>query len=76
MTTSHRQTPERNPTAEALHARRDDLARRELDVRRLLEMVPAAAYATDAQGLITDFNRRAVECWGREPKRHDPLDRY
>jgi len=44
--------------------------------RRLLEVMPAAAYTTDAEGLITDFNRRAVELWGREPKLNDPLDRY
>ncbi len=44
--------------------------------RRLLEVVPAAAYTTDAEGLITDFNQRARELWGREPKLNDPVDRY
>lgn len=44
--------------------------------RRLLEVMPAAAYTTDAEGLITDFNRRAVEVWGREPNLNDPVDRY
>ncbi len=44
--------------------------------RRLLEAMPAAAYICDADGLITYFNQRAVKAWGREPKRHDPLDRY
>jgi PAS domain-containing protein len=38
--------------------------------------MPAAAYTTDAEGLITYFNRRAVEVWGREPKLNDPIDRY
>jgi PAS domain-containing protein len=38
--------------------------------------MPAAAYTTDAEGLITYFNRRAVELWGREPKVNDPVDRY
>ncbi len=47
-----------------------------LDFYRLLETLPAAAYSTDAEGLITFYNRRAVTVWGREPKRHDPLDRY
>ena len=42
----------------------------------LLGVMPAAAYTTDAEGLITSFNRRAVEVWGREPKLNDPLDRY
>ncbi len=44
--------------------------------RRLLEVMPAAAYTTDATGLITYFNRRAVEVWGREPQLNDPIDRY
>ena len=44
--------------------------------RRLLEVIPVAAYTCDAEGLLTHFNRRAVELWGREPKLNDPLDRY
>lgn len=47
-----------------------------LDFYQLLETLPAAAYTTDAQGLITYFNRQAAAVWGREPKRQDPLDRY
>jgi len=42
----------------------------------LLEVIPAAAYTTDAEGLITQFNHRAVGLWGREPKLDDPIDRY
>jgi PAS domain-containing protein len=44
--------------------------------RRLLDKLPAAAYTCDATGLITYYNRRAVEAWGREPKLNDPIDRY
>ncbi|MEA2708912.1 MAG: two-component system, chemotaxis family, CheB/CheR fusion protein [Phycisphaerales bacterium] len=47
-----------------------------LEVRRLLEMLPAAAYTCDARGLITYFNRRAVEVWGREPKLNHDEDRF
>ena len=47
-----------------------------LEFRRLLEKLPAAAYTCDPEGLITYFNRRAVELWGREPKLNDPVDRY
>ena len=47
-----------------------------LEVRRLLEMLPAAAYTCDARGLITYYNRRAVEVWGREPKLNDVTDRF
>ena len=47
-----------------------------VDFRRLLEVIPAAAYTTDAEGLVTQFNQRAVGLWGREPKLNDPIDRY
>lgn len=45
-------------------------------VRRLLDVLPAAAYICDTQGLITYFNEHAVEVWGREPKLNDPMDRF
>jgi PAS domain-containing protein len=51
-------------------------ARSDLDFRRLLEMLPAAAYSTDAEGFIVHFNQRAVKAWGREPILNDPRDRY
>jgi len=51
-------------------------ARGDLDFRRVLEALPAAAYICDAQGLITYYNRRAALAWGREPKLNDPEDRY
>src|SRR5690242_12024395 len=47
-----------------------------LAFRRLLEKLPAAAYTCDSEGLITYFNARAVELWGREPKLNDPADRF
>ena len=37
----------------------------------LLAKLPAAAYTCDAEGLITYFNDRAVELWGRAPKLND-----
>ena len=49
---------------------------RDLRFRGLLEMLPAAAYTCDAQGLITYYNERAVELWGRAPALHDPADRF
>jgi PAS domain S-box-containing protein len=45
-------------------------------VRLPLELIPAAAYTCDTNGLITDFNRRAAQAWGREPKLNDPVDRF
>jgi PAS domain-containing protein len=50
--------------------------RSNLEFRRLLEKLPAAAYTCDAQGLITYFNQRAAELWGRAPTLNDPVDRY
>ena len=50
--------------------------RSDLAFRLLVEKLPVAAYTCDAEGLITYFNQRAVEVWGREPKLHDPVDRY
>src|SRR5205823_4376308 len=46
------------------------------EFRRFLDTLPAAAYTCDAEGLITYFNRRAVEVWGREPKLNCPEDRF
>ena len=44
--------------------------------RRLLEKLPAGAYMCDAQGLITYFNERAVEVWGRKPRLREPEERF
>jgi signal transduction histidine kinase len=48
----------------------------EMYFRRLLEKLPAGAYTCDPDGLITYFNPRAVELWGRAPKLNDPVDRF
>ncbi len=48
----------------------------DLEFCRLLDRLPAAAYTTDAEGLITYFNPRAAQTWGREPSLNDPVDRY
>ena len=44
--------------------------------RNLLELLPAAAYTCDPDGLITYFNQEAVELWGCTPKLNDPIDRF
>ncbi|MEP7328486.1 MAG: histidine kinase dimerization/phospho-acceptor domain-containing protein [Betaproteobacteria bacterium] len=46
------------------------------EFNRVLGTVPAGAYVCDDQGLITYFNPRAAEIWGREPLLNDPRDRY
>ncbi len=40
----------------------------------ILDLLPAAVYACDAQGLITRHNRKAAEIWGREPRSGDPSE--
>jgi PAS domain-containing protein len=73
----YRATPEASmqavfPTGQAQFARQKNQG----PFLRLLEVIPAAAYTTDAEGLLTFFNQRAVEVWGRAPKLNDPIDRY
>jgi PAS domain S-box-containing protein len=52
------------------------LFRSDLYFRKLLDSLPACAYTCDADGLITYFNKGAVEVWGREPALNDPVDRF
>lgn len=53
---------------------RDDLS--EQHMQKLVEVMPAAIFTCDSEGLITYYNQRAAELWGRHPKLHDPEDRY
>lgn len=48
----------------------------EAEFRRLLKKLPGGAYTCNAAGLITYYNSRAVELWGRSPRLNDPEDRY
>jgi len=48
----------------------------DIEFRELLERLPAAAYTTDADGLITYYNEQALHLWGRAPALHDEVDRY
>jgi PAS domain S-box-containing protein len=64
--------------AQALNRMASDLNRMETDLRAseerhrlLLSLMPAAVYTCDADGMITYFNRRAVEIWGLEPALED-----
>ena len=41
----------------------------DLRYRTLFDLVPVAVYSTDAEGVILECNRRAVELWGRKPNR-------
>jgi two-component system sensor kinase FixL len=44
--------------------------------RRLMNLLPVAIYACDAEGIITFYNERAPEVWGRSPKIGDPAQRF
>jgi PAS domain S-box-containing protein len=44
--------------------------------QRVLDMLPSAVYACDAEGLIVRFNARAVELWGRAPLVGDTEPRF
>ena len=48
----------------------------EMNFRRLLDALPAAAYTCDRNGLITYFNERAAQLWGRSVRLNDPAMRY
>ena len=43
---------------------------------QLLDTLPVAGYICDSDGLITFYNRHALEAWGRAPKLNDPTDRW
>jgi PAS domain S-box-containing protein len=48
----------------------------EAEFRGLLERLPAGAYICNAEGLITYYNQRAVEIWGRAPRLDNLEDRF
>ena len=44
--------------------------------RTLFDLGPVAVYSCDAAGVIQEYNRRAVELWGREPAAGDTDERF
>lgn len=43
---------------------------------QLLDLIPAAVYVCDRDGIIVRYNRRAAELWGRAPEFGDPEERF
>jgi len=41
-----------------------------------LELLPAAVYVCNADGVVLRYNRRAAELWGRAPVPGDPEERF
>jgi PAS domain S-box-containing protein len=54
----------------------NSICQSELRYRTLFDLVPVALYACDADGLIQEFNQRAVELWGRKPRKNDPKEKF
>src|ERR1700726_314987 len=57
---------------------RSEEVRRQIEDRfhRLVEVMPVAVYVCDKTGIIRNYNKRAVELWGREPRPGDPAQRH
>jgi PAS domain S-box-containing protein len=57
---------------------RSEEVRREIEdrFRRLVEVMPVAVYVCDHTGIVRNYNKRAVDLWGREPRPGDPAQRY
>jgi PAS domain S-box-containing protein len=44
--------------------------------KTLFDLVPVAVYTCDADGIIQEYNRRAVELWGHDPERNGEEARF
>ncbi len=53
-----------------------DLREGEERYRQLLALMPAAVYSCDQSGLITYYNERAAQLWGRSPRPGDTDERF
>jgi PAS domain S-box-containing protein len=63
----------------ALPAKLDGCAvehKEQAQFQQMLAKLPAAAYTCDGEGLVTYFNERATQVWGRAPKLNDSHDRF
>jgi len=54
----------------------EELQRSEERYRTLFDLVPVAVYTCDADGIIQEYNRRAVELWGGEPGQNGQKPRF
>jgi len=52
------------------------LAESEERYRSLFDLVPVCVYACDTDGLIRDYNQRAVDLWGRAPEKNSPEEKF
>ena len=54
----------------------EKLRRSEERYRTLFDLVPVAVYTCDADGIIQEYNQRAVELWGGEPGQNGETPRF
>ena len=69
VTAAVRDITERKETENKLRAS-------EARFRTLFELGPVAVYSCEVSGVIREFNRTAVELWGRQPKPGDTDERF
>jgi two-component system CheB/CheR fusion protein len=75
----HNDEPTMLLAIEDITSRKDadtDLRESEERYRTLFDLGPIGVYSCDASGVIRDFNRRAVELWGRAPQPGDSDERW
>jgi len=58
------------------HHRQEALHHSEERYRTLFDLGPVAVYSCDGSGVFQEYNRRAVELWGREPALGDTDERF
>jgi two-component system, chemotaxis family, CheB/CheR fusion protein len=58
------------------HTAKKALRESEQRFRALFDLGPVAIYSCDLSGTIREFNRRAVELWGRKPRPGDTDERF
>jgi PAS domain S-box-containing protein len=54
----------------------ESLRRSEERFRTLFDLGPVAVYSCNVSGMIQEFNRRAVQLWGREPAAGDTDEQF
>jgi signal transduction histidine kinase/ActR/RegA family two-component response regulator len=68
--------PRRQWANDSTNYRHNAIRQSEERYRTLFDLGPVAVYSCDAFGVIQEYNRRAVELWGREPAIGDTDERF
>jgi PAS domain S-box-containing protein len=57
-------------------AENEIISKEYLQQNNVFNILPVAAYTCDKYGIITNYNIKAVELWGKAPKKGDGKERY